>query len=178
LSFFHLVDFIAPRVRDLPIPEIFSVEFVERLPIASIEKILGPAQVSYADSSTFHPSPTDSCRLLTLEDTAISQSFAAALSTADLERSGFDFRSQKKNCELRGAWGTADRSTLRSTATDGQVSPTNRARRPVKVVFASGDPEVLDRGATQPGFGKNRTMACESLSPADGSLHHARLSDK
>ena len=88
----HLVDFITTRVRDLPIRDIFCVAFVESLLIPGIEKILGPAHVGYADSSTFNPSPTVSCRLLTTEDTAIYQSFAEALSTAEIEQSGFDSR--------------------------------------------------------------------------------------
>jgi GNAT superfamily N-acetyltransferase len=88
----HLVDFIATRVRDLPIRNIFSVEFVERLLVPGIEKILGPAHVSYADSSTFNPSPIVSCRLLTPEDSAICQSFTTALSTTEIEQSGFDYK--------------------------------------------------------------------------------------
>jgi GNAT superfamily N-acetyltransferase len=86
----HLVDFIATRVRDLPIRNIFSVEFVERLLVSGVEKILGPAHISYADSSTFNPSPIGSSRSLTPEDSAICQSFTTALSTAEIEQSGFD----------------------------------------------------------------------------------------
>ena len=88
----HLVEFIATKVRDLPIRSIFSVQFVERLLVPGIEKILGPAHVSYADSSTFNPSPIVSCRLLTPEDSAICQSFTKALSTAEIEQSGFDYK--------------------------------------------------------------------------------------
>jgi GNAT superfamily N-acetyltransferase len=86
----RLIDFIATSVRDLPIGKIFSVEFVQRLPAPGIERILGPARVSYADSSTFRLSPTISCRLLTPDDAAICQSFTEALSVAEVEQSGFD----------------------------------------------------------------------------------------
>jgi ribosomal protein S18 acetylase RimI-like enzyme len=86
----HLVDFIATEIRDLPIRNIFSVEFVERLLISRTEKILGPAHVSYADKSTFRSASLTSCRLLTAADAALFQSFTAALIPAELEQSGFD----------------------------------------------------------------------------------------
>jgi ribosomal protein S18 acetylase RimI-like enzyme len=86
----HLADFIASRVRGLPIREIFSVEFVERLSIPGVERILGPARVGYADSSNFRPSPTVSGRMLAPEDAPACHSFTAALAAADLEQSGLD----------------------------------------------------------------------------------------
>jgi GNAT superfamily N-acetyltransferase len=86
----HLTDFIAARIGNRPVAEIFSIEFVERLLGSRLEKILGPARVSYADRSTFRPAPTVSCRLLTPDDAVICRTFAAALSAADLEQSGFD----------------------------------------------------------------------------------------
>lgn len=86
----YLADSIAAGVSDLPLQKIFSVEFVERLLGSRVEKILGPAHVSYADSSTFRPSPIVSCRSLTPDDAAIGQKFAAALTAAELEQSGFD----------------------------------------------------------------------------------------
>jgi GNAT superfamily N-acetyltransferase len=88
----HLVDFITTSIHGLPVRNIFSVEFVGRLLGSGIERILGPAHASYADSSTFNPSPIVFCRLLTPEDSAICQSFTEALSAAEIDQTGFDFQ--------------------------------------------------------------------------------------
>jgi GNAT superfamily N-acetyltransferase len=90
----HRADGIAARVRHLPIGEIFSVAFVERLLSPDVGMILGPAHVSYADAATFCPSPTNGCRPLTADEAADCDALAAALSTTELEQSGFEAHKQ------------------------------------------------------------------------------------
>jgi len=54
-----------------------------------VEKVLGPAHVSYSDLASFRPSPPSFSRLLTPNDVSIYNAFASTLSKIELERSGF-----------------------------------------------------------------------------------------
>jgi GNAT superfamily N-acetyltransferase len=81
---------IAARVRGMAVDQVFSVEFVLHLLCPKTEIVIGPADVSYADQSTFRGASTTGCRLLTLDDLPIRRALADALSSAELEQSGFD----------------------------------------------------------------------------------------
>jgi GNAT superfamily N-acetyltransferase len=83
-------DRITKSIRSIPRADVFSVEFVERLLSPEVEKILGPTHVAYADASTFLPSTTSDCRLLTPEDASVYAAFREALSPEELEQSGFN----------------------------------------------------------------------------------------
>jgi GNAT superfamily N-acetyltransferase len=88
----QLADLITDRTRDLSVHEIFSIDSVARLLSLDAENVIGPAHVGYADASMFRPSPIDSCRILTEDEAGIIPGFAATLSPADLEQTGFDAR--------------------------------------------------------------------------------------
>jgi RimJ/RimL family protein N-acetyltransferase len=86
----HWAEIIAARVRGVAADQVFSVEFVRRLLCPEAEKVIGPAEVNYADRSMFHGTSTAGCRLLTFDDLPIRHTLADALSSAELEQSGFD----------------------------------------------------------------------------------------
>ncbi len=81
---------IAPRIRELPVAEVFTEGFVWRLLAPDVERILGPAHLHYGDRSNLRAVRHDSCRLLTATDDAICREFMAALSADDLDESGID----------------------------------------------------------------------------------------
>src|SRR5882672_2700270 len=85
-----LSDFVAVNLRGLGPDQAFSVRFVERVLSPYLDRMIGPAHVGYADHSTFLAKRTKACRLLSTEDAADYQTFAACLSSAELEQSGFD----------------------------------------------------------------------------------------
>jgi GNAT superfamily N-acetyltransferase len=82
--------FVTAHVKDLPPDKVFSVEFIKGLLTPKVERVIGPAHLAYADGSTFRPSRSTSCRMLTPGDTEILQEFAATLSQAEVEQSGFN----------------------------------------------------------------------------------------
>ena len=77
-------------VSDLPIEQIFSIGFVARILAGDVERVLGPAQVLYADSQTFRRSPVPHCRQLTSDDIHRIEALAGTLTASELELSGFN----------------------------------------------------------------------------------------
>ena len=63
---------------------------VRRLLFPAVGEILGPAEIAYADASTFRPSRAEGCRELTEEDSEACLALAATLSAAERAQSGFD----------------------------------------------------------------------------------------
>ena len=78
------------RVSDLPIEQLFSIDFVARMSAGDVERVLGPAQVLYADIQTFRRSPVPHCRQLTSDDAHRIEALAGTLTASELELSGFN----------------------------------------------------------------------------------------
>jgi GNAT superfamily N-acetyltransferase len=86
----HWAEVIAARVSTVASNQVFSVEFVRRFLCPEAEIVIGPADIGYADRSMFRGASTIGCRMLTLDDLPLRRALAAALSSAELEQSGFD----------------------------------------------------------------------------------------
>src|SRR5882672_6496384 len=86
----NCADLVTVRVRNLPPDRVFSVEFIRGLLTPKVERVIGPAHLAYADGSTFRPSRSTSCRMLTPDDAEIFQEFARTLSQGEGEQSGFN----------------------------------------------------------------------------------------
>ena len=69
--------------------EIFSIDWLSETLRDHAEKILGPAEVTYADPTTFRVPDGDAARLLSETDLPAYAALQAALSADDYEASGF-----------------------------------------------------------------------------------------
>ena len=69
--------------------EVFSVAWLQRVFGNDAEKILGPAEIHYADDTTFRSAQHHNGRALAAADAAASHALVAALSPQEMEESGF-----------------------------------------------------------------------------------------
>jgi len=84
-----MISSVEGATRDLSIDTLFSVNWLQQLCGRNTEKILGPAEVNYADASTFKYLGTLQGRKLTNDDSQAYAGLAAALDVSELEQSGF-----------------------------------------------------------------------------------------
>lgn len=81
------------RIQDsldgLSIDELFSVNWLQSVLGQNVEKILGPAELYYADDTTFQLPATREARALSEEDSSAYRLLQAALELKDAEDSGF-----------------------------------------------------------------------------------------
>lgn len=69
--------------------EVFSVDWLAETLREDVEKILGPAEVTYADPTNFGPPEGNAARVLSETDMPAYAALQAALSESDYEASGF-----------------------------------------------------------------------------------------
>lgn len=82
------VKFIQDTIADVSPEELFSVEWLQRVFAQDAERILGPAEVNYADETTFRSGRNHFTRPLSAADAAAYNTLAAALDSKEVEDSG------------------------------------------------------------------------------------------
>jgi ribosomal protein S18 acetylase RimI-like enzyme len=80
------------RLEGQTAERLFFPESVRRLLMPDVRELVGPAQVGYADESSFLPAPGGVSRTLIPEDDAQHQELASALSVGELAQRGCDWR--------------------------------------------------------------------------------------
>lgn len=85
--------------------ECFSVDWLTQVLGEDVERILGPANLHYADASSFRPGPSDSARVLATFDSDAYRAFLESLDSSELEESGVPSRPD-------GAYGAFDGGRL------------------------------------------------------------------
>lgn len=83
------VEAVQRAVANVSPSRLFSVDYLAQLFGDEVEKIVGPAEVNYADNTTFRPCDGASARTLSSSDSAAYCSFTAALSPDEIADSGF-----------------------------------------------------------------------------------------
>ncbi len=81
-------EFIQDALTDGSAEELFSVEWLQRVLSKDAEKILGPAEVHYADETTFRSARIHSARALSASDSVAHKALVAALDPGEVEDSG------------------------------------------------------------------------------------------
>jgi RimJ/RimL family protein N-acetyltransferase len=82
-------DFIEQAIRGFSPDEVFSVEWLRRVFSRDAERIVGPAEVNYADNTTFRSHAHESTRAISTADSALYEKLAASLDPKEIEDSGF-----------------------------------------------------------------------------------------
>jgi GNAT superfamily N-acetyltransferase len=82
-------ELVQDKVCGLSVDELFSVNWLHGVFGQDAERILGPAHVYYADSTTFRPESALAGRPISSGDAGAYRSLAAALDSNELEDSGF-----------------------------------------------------------------------------------------
>ena len=82
-------EYIRGTLRGLSPQELFSVEWLQRVLGPDVEKILGPAEVFYADETSFCPADTMLARSLSQSDLPAYRTLEGALAPKESEDSGF-----------------------------------------------------------------------------------------
>ena len=82
-------ELVQDKVRGLSVDELFSVDWLQGVFDQDAERILGPAHVYYADSTTFRPDGALAGRPISSVDAGAYRALAAALDSNELEDSGF-----------------------------------------------------------------------------------------
>jgi len=83
------IKFVEEAIGDCSIDAVFSVNWLQRLLGQNAEKIIGPADVNYADSSTFKYAANTQGAKLTEDDFHAYAALAASLTAIEVEQSGF-----------------------------------------------------------------------------------------
>jgi len=83
------VEFIQNAIVDIPPEEVFSVEWLQRVFANDAERILGPAEVNYADESSFRSEPSHSGRALLASESDAYRALVDALDPREVEENGF-----------------------------------------------------------------------------------------
>jgi GNAT superfamily N-acetyltransferase len=81
---------VASRIGQRPPAEVFDANLLRQVFGTAVDQVIGPAWLSYADTSDLRPAPTLGTRLLTDQDLPELQRLAAACGPTDWEHSGID----------------------------------------------------------------------------------------
>jgi GNAT superfamily N-acetyltransferase len=82
-------ELIRNAIVDVSPEEAFSAEWLQRIFANNAERIIGPAEIHYADDTSFRAEPSHRGRTLSALDSEIYRGFVAALDPKEVEESGF-----------------------------------------------------------------------------------------
>jgi GNAT superfamily N-acetyltransferase len=102
------VEWVSKRLGGKSVEELFSVVTVRRLLAPEVRGVLGPAQVKYADATTFQFAPHEACRMLAVGDEEEHRALVESLSAEERAQIGYEGKGGLafgafENGELRAA---------------------------------------------------------------------------